>query len=363
MDATKIRNFWINRLNSQKLFLQKALRVRYRDNDYHNANAEPYLHCKDAMNMAIKSYTQNSCFSTRSIKYETELGNKTKRLNRRHNSLRNHVDFKSWFLNLNFHKDTSLRLSHNVFFHEFIEKCTFWNYNWEAMAQSIGILDARTMLRNLIAHDFYSQKSFAGKSSYLSSHFFKSVACINNDNLLFFPSSPESEPYLPQIGSAVLPIQTTWYSKIRQKGLHECIIYDGYAERKMLITHLKDKIFEKECGNQVLSFYEAYMVFPKPIDPNTQINGKKINEQYARYYTLTLRKILMMSERGKGFDQVGNNYAFTYPILEKDRLPLCQKIFDRYQKYTVLDTLEKITGDERKPFRSMYRGLTPTIFN
>lgn len=363
MDATKIRNFWINRLNSQKLFLQKALRARYRDSTHHNVNAEPYLHCKDTLNLAIKAYTENSSFNTRSMKYQTELKSKTKRLNRRHNSLRNHVDFRSWFLNLNFHKDNYLQVSNRAYFHEFIKNCTFWNYNWEAMAHGIRILDAKTMLRNLIAHDFYSQKSFAGKSSYLSSHFFKSVACINSDNLLFFPSSPESEPYLPQIGSAVLPIQATWYSKIRQKGLHECIIYDGYAERKMLITHLKEKIFEKECGSQVLSFYEAYMVSPKPIGLNTQIDGKPINEQYARYYTLTLRKILMMSERRKGFDQVGTNYAFTYPLLEKDRLPLCQKIFDRYQKYTVLDTLEKITGDERKPFRSMYRGLTPTIFN
>ncbi len=227
----------------------------------------------------------------------------------------------------------------------------FWKYNYALMVSTLGLNEANQKLQNLFASNFYSQRKF------LACDNAKKIYGTYGDNVRFFPASPDKQHLLPKLSVQYIPIQATWKKNIYDKNLSVCKIYDGFAERNMIVTHLARVVREEKLSPQDHTPYqmlEGYVLYPVVVPDK------------ASKYTLELRKTLLLKDPNKYYTE-----AFKHPEWNKSLSPqqveqeiqkLFEKIMEKTRKTCNVKTLNMITNDKGPSFKTLYRNMTPTVF-
>lgn len=227
----------------------------------------------------------------------------------------------------------------------------FWKYNYALMVLTLGLNEANQKLQNLFASNFYSQKKFHAR------HNTEKTYGSYCDDARFFPASPDKQHLLPKLSVQYIPIQATWKKNIYDKKLSVCKIYDGFAERNMIVTHVARVVQEEKLSPQDHTPYqmlEGYVLYPVVVPDK------------ASRYTLELRKTLLLKDPTKDYTE-----AFKHPEWNKSLSPqqveqeiqkLCEKVMEKTRKTCNVKTMNMITNDKGPSFKTLYRNMTPTVF-
>lgn len=227
-----------------------------------------------------------------------------------------------------------------------------WKYNYDAMAQSTGLVKANDLLADCLGNSFRSSCYFAGSSTRLAPRLF-GLEQLDKYHVRFAPASPSALGLLPSSGYWLLPISAQWRKKVQRLGLAHCRIYDGHDHQNLVTTHAQ-WLLSDSIGSMGVDFYLAHVVFPVKVEKPTESDD---GDWWHKYYTLTLRRMLL---RKLSTEKEAD--GFTCPDSDAECHKLARTLLEKTKRLEAMGTLVQITGSRNVTFRQKYLGMTPILF-